>query len=92
MNSFWVFLLLALALPALAEPLVFPEGHAEYIYELAFSSDGEQLVSAAGDNTAIIWDSATHQKLHVLEHESAVYSAVMSPDGKSVATGTGDGT
>ena len=91
MNLSWVFLLLALALPVHAEPLVFPEGHAEYIYELAFSSDGEQLVSAAGDNTAIIWDSVKRQKLHVLEHESAVYSAVMSPDGKWVATGTGDG-
>jgi WD40 repeat protein len=67
------------------------DGHEEYIYEIAFSADGRLMATASGDNTAIVWDTATRRKLHVLEHEAAVYSARISPDGKAVATGCGDG-
>lgn len=91
MNSFWGSLFLAAALPALAGPVVIPDAHAEYIYKIAFSSEGERMVTAAGDNTAIFWDTAKSAKLHIFEHETAVYSAVISPDGKLIATGDGGG-
>lgn len=74
-----------------AEPAVVAEAHAEYIYQIDFSADGSLMATAAGDNTAILWDSLKQKKIHVLEDECAVYGAVLSPDGKTMATGNADG-
>ena len=32
-------------------------GHSDYVYDLAFSRDGERLVSASGDGTVRVWDT-----------------------------------
>lgn len=48
-------------------------------------------VTAAGDNTAIVWDAAKRERMHVLEHDTAVYAASISPDGKQIATASGEG-
>ena len=83
---------LVLASPPLrAEPTVVAEAHAEYIYQVDFSPDGSVMVTAAGDNSAIIWDFTKRKKIHVLEDESAVYCSVLSPDGTTLATGNADG-
>ncbi|MCA9186751.1 MAG: WD40 repeat domain-containing protein [Pirellulaceae bacterium] len=66
-------------------------GHEEYVYDISFSPDGNSLVTASGDNTAIIWELATRKPRHVLRHEGAVYTAEVSPDGNLAATGTSDG-
>jgi len=66
--------------------------HQEYVYMVSFSRDGRFLVTAAGDNSAIIWDVQKQTPLHVLPHDAAVYAAVFSPDGKHVASGSGDGS
>lgn len=66
-------------------------GHDEYVYMISFSRDGQLMATAAGDNTAIIWNAAKREPLHVLEHDNAVYAASISPDGKYVATASGDG-
>ncbi len=65
--------------------------HDEYVYMIRFSSDGQTMATAAGDNTAVIWDWPKRRKQHVLKHEAAVYAAVFSPDAQQVATGSGDG-
>jgi len=39
-----------------------------------------------------VWDLAARKRLHVLEHEAAVYAVAVSPDGRVVATGTGQRT
>ena len=65
--------------------------HDEYVYMIRFSRDGQAMVTAAGDNTAVIWDWPEPKKRHVLKHDAAVYAAVFSPDGRQVATASGDG-
>lgn len=74
-----------------AGPTVVAEAHAEYIYQIDFSADGALMATAAGDNTAILWDLPKRKKIHVFEDECAVYGAVLSPDGKTMATGNADG-
>ena len=50
------------------------------------------MTTAAGDNTAVVWDWKTRRKRHVLQHDSAVYSAVFHPTKSEVATASGDGS
>ena len=86
MRLFRLCIPLATVLPVwagTAEPL---GGHEEYIYEISFSRDGALMASAAGDNTAMVWDVAGRKVVHVLKHDAAVYSARISPDGRTVAT------
>lgn len=44
------------------------------------------------DGTARLWDSVTGECLHVFrEHRRPLYALTFSPDGKLIATGSGDG-
>lgn len=67
------------------------EGHDEYVYSIVFSADGKTMVTAAGDNRAILWDWPNRKIVHSLAHDAAVYAAVIRPDGKQVASSSGDG-
>ncbi|HEY1802950.1 MAG TPA: hypothetical protein VGG45_00585, partial [Terracidiphilus sp.] len=45
------------------------------------------IVTASVDKTARIWNAATGQLIAILHgHESAVFSAAFSPDGKRIIT------
>jgi WD40 repeat protein len=35
------------------------EGHTSWVYSVAFSQDGEQIISGSGDKTIHSWDSET---------------------------------
>ena len=56
----------------------------------AFSVDGSRVVTAGQDRTAKVWDSASGALLHTLPHDRWVSTAVFSPDGRWVATGSGN--
>ena len=56
---------------------------------MAFSSDGQRLVSSSGDRTVRIWDATSWQPMHV-EGDSPV--AWFSPDGRRIYSGSTDGT
>lgn len=75
---------------AMGTPQIF-KGHDEYVYTVAISRDGKTMVTAAGDNRAIIWGIAQRQPLHELAHDSAVYAAAFSPDGRLIASASGEG-
>ena len=56
---------------------------------VAFSPDGNRVLTGSLDNTARLWDASTSQKIRAFRgHESSVFSVAFSPDGKRVLTGT----
>ncbi|KAL4902246.1 hypothetical protein BDW74DRAFT_169721 [Aspergillus multicolor] len=60
--------------------------------KLAFSPDGQQLVSAHA-NIAKVWQLSTGTLQSTLEgHSSYIDCVAFSPDGKLIASGSGDGT
>jgi WD40 repeat protein len=69
--------------------------HAGEITSICFSPDGKRMASAGGlfDQTVIVWDTATGEKVHSLRVENGgirtVDSVAFSPDGKRLASATG---
>jgi WD40 repeat protein/serine/threonine protein kinase len=77
------------------------KGHASSISSVAFSPDGKRLASGSGTWDATkrafvsrevkLWDAQTGQELLTLKgHSAAVVSVAFSPDGKRLASGSGD--
>lgn len=68
-------------------------GHEDSVNSMAFSPNGERVVTTSDDKTARLWDVATGREIAVLRgHKSAVRAAVFSPDGARVVTVCGDKT
>ena len=68
-------------------------GHANAINSVAFSPDGGRVVTAASDNTALVWDAATGRVIATLGgHTSSVTDAGFSSDGARVVTASVDRT
>lgn len=79
-------------------------GHTGCIYSIAFSADGKLLVSGSDDHTVRVWTNwqpntnahavgqgaITHQVLR--GHSERVYSVAISPDGRTLASGSTDQT
>jgi WD40 repeat protein len=58
---------------------------------VCFSPDGRLLATAHWDTTIGLWDTATGREvLTLLGHTQAVFSVSFSPDGRRVASGSGD--
>jgi WD40 repeat protein len=69
----------------------------DFVTTLAFSQDGKILASAGGftasDSDIHLWDAVTGRKIGLLEgHKRWVGSLVFWPDGKKLASGSGDQT
>jgi WD40 repeat protein len=66
-------------------------GHTSYVYDVAFSPDGTQLLSAAWDGTARLWDPTTGRETGRFEDskksgEGIVVAACFSPDSRQLAS------
>lgn len=58
-------------------------GHADCVWDIAFSPDGRILVSGGRDSTLRLWGVEDGQSIHVLDgHTHDVYGLVISADGQ----------
>jgi hypothetical protein len=54
------------------------------VMEVEFSPDGRYLISASADQSIILWDAITGDKIHsYLDNEEAVMDLVYHPNGRS---------
>jgi len=73
--------------------LATPEAHEDIVGALLFLGGGKTLVSGSDDRTVRIWDltgspgRGTHQRM-VLRHQGWVRTMAVSPDEKTLVTGT----
>ena len=51
-------------------------GHTERVWGLAWSRDGQRILSGAWDNTARLWDAITGKCLRILEGHSGFVRAL----------------
>src|SRR5262249_22980799 len=66
--------------------------HTAAILAVAFSPDGQRLVTASADGTARLWDSDGKAVGEPLVHKTAVSAVAFSPDGQTLLAGCGNGS
>ncbi|SDA93195.1 caspase family protein [Mesorhizobium qingshengii] len=68
-------------------------GHSAQVTDLAFTPDGEDLVSASDDKTIRIWDWQSGVTLRTIRgylgngSDGKIFAVAVSPDGKTIAAG-----
>ena len=68
-------------------------GHSDIIASVAFSPDGQRIVTGSNDQTAKVWDAASGRELLTLRgHSDVIKSVAFSPDGQRILTCSGDRT
>ncbi len=68
-------------------------GHTSSVYAVAFSTDGNTVVTGSTDDTARIWDAESGKLLQTLVgHTNSVLAVGISRDGKRILTGSSDKT
>ncbi len=68
-------------------------GHLDRVTSVAFSPDGQRVVTGSRDQTAKVWEAASGKELLTLKgHSGQVMSVAFSPDGQRIVTGSQDHT
>ncbi|MGB8646669.1 MAG: CHAT domain-containing protein [Anaerolineae bacterium] len=81
------------SLPNCAAPLYAElRGHTGNIKSVAFSPDGQTIVTASEDHTARVWAMTGAPRQELSGHQGAIWSAVFSVDGKYIVTASADST
>ena len=66
-------------------------GHLDVVTSVAFSPDGQRVVTGSLDNEAKVWEAASGRELLKLKgHSDGVNSVAFSPDGQRIVTGSLD--
>ncbi len=70
------------------------QGHEAGVMSVAFSSDGERIVSGSSDKTMRLWDAKTGASIGqpFKGHEDGISSVAFSPDGRRIVSGSSDKT
>ena len=67
--------------------------HSSYVLGLAFSADGQILISCGMDNVVKFWSALDWGLERALEaHDKSANSVALSPDGRTLATCSTDAT
>ncbi len=89
----WLCALRPPRVPLGSAQLAIFRGHEDCVTSVAFSPDGQSIISASGDGTVRIWDVQNGVELNVLRgHNDWVTSATCSVDGERIASGSRDNT
>jgi class 3 adenylate cyclase/dipeptidyl aminopeptidase/acylaminoacyl peptidase/tRNA A-37 threonylcarbamoyl transferase component Bud32 len=68
-------------------------GHLGAVTSVAFSPDGQRIITGSEDKTAKVWDALNARELLTLKgHSDRIRSVAFSPDGKRIVTGSDDKT
>ncbi|MHC4663124.1 MAG: protein kinase domain-containing protein [Planctomycetota bacterium] len=69
------------------------EGHTDKVHSAVFSRDGKRVLTAAGDQTARMWDAITGQELakYSVQFKRQIWYAVFTPDEKQTYGMIADG-
>ena len=66
-------------------------GHTGWVQSVAFSNDGNHIVSGSGDKSVRVWDALSGVELNVLNgHTDWVQSVAFSGDGTHIVSGSSD--
>ncbi|RKZ88364.1 MAG: hypothetical protein DRR19_12605, partial [Candidatus Parabeggiatoa sp. nov. 1] len=91
-----ILLLLGLAgtaAHAQAPKIVLQLGHLSTVLSVAYSPDGQTVVSGSYDKTVKLWEVNTGRLLKTFHgHSSSVTSVAYAPDGQTVLSGSDDKT
>jgi WD40 repeat protein len=69
------------------------KGHEDGVFSVAFSPDGNRIVSGSGDKTIRLWDTSGNLIGQPFQgHEGWVLSVAFSPDGNRIVSGGYDNT
>ncbi len=69
------------------------QGHESSVWSVAFSPDGQSIVSGSDDRTVRLWDLDGNPIGEPFQgHEDSVWSVAFSPDGQSIVSGSSDRT
>jgi WD40 repeat protein len=70
------------------------EGHTGPVMSVAFSPDGQKIVSGSYDQTVQVWDAKIGEVAagHFERHTGPVRSVAFSPDGQQIVSGSNDQT
>ena len=63
-----------------------PQG--QWVYSVAFSPDGKQVLSGGASRKIQLWDVTTGRELKSFDHPGWLQTVAFSPDGKRALTGT----
>ena len=69
-------------------------GHTYWVNSVAFSPDGQHIVSGSSDRTIRVWNAVTGETSAgpFTGHTHPVSSVAFSPDGQHIVSGSYDGT
>jgi predicted NACHT family NTPase len=66
-------------------------GHTSFVWSVAFSPDGQHIVSGSWDNLVKVWSvSARKEVASLAGHTNSVNSVAFSPDGQHIFSGSWD--
>lgn len=66
-------------------------GHRDLIFDVAFSPDGELIVSSGADDRILLWEANGKLLGTVGKHTESILAVTFSPDGEIIASGSDDG-
>ena len=74
------------------EPVCNTNRHSDFIFELAFSRDGEQILTAGRDSQALLWEWKDNRRTcPPLDHSDEVYDVALTPDRQCAVAACRDG-